>query len=60
MASVFKQSFLHNKKVTLAGAMPRRQQNLIVAWAELRYAELLENWQRAQDEQALRSIKGLE
>jgi len=40
--------------------MPRRQQNLIVAWAELRYAELLDNWQRAQDEQALRPIKGLE
>lgn len=45
---------------TLAGAMPRRQQNLIFAWAELRYVELLENWQRAQNEQALRSIKGLE
>ena len=32
----------------IAGAMPRRQQRLIEAWAELHQAELLEDWHRLQ------------
>ncbi|MBI2926812.1 MAG: DUF4160 domain-containing protein [Verrucomicrobia bacterium] len=32
----------------IAGAMPRRQQRLIEAWAELHEAELLVNWLRLQ------------
>jgi hypothetical protein len=28
----------------LAGTMPRREQNLIIAWIELHQDELLENW----------------
>jgi len=44
----------------LAGVMPRRQQNLVFAWAELRAAELIANWQLAQDERPLQQIKGLE
>ena len=44
----------------LAGAMPRRQQHLVLAWAELHQEELLANWDRAVQEDALHRIKGLE
>ena len=30
------------------GAMPRRQQNIILGWAEVHQDELLENWERAR------------
>ncbi len=30
------------------GAMPRRQQNIILGWAEVHQSELLENWERAR------------
>lgn len=43
----------------LAGVMPRRQQNLIIAWAELHQEELIENWQRIELEQPLGKIEGL-
>lgn len=56
----YRASYAIEPPATLVGAMPRRQQNLIFAWTELRYRELLENWQRAKDEQPLRPIKGLE
>jgi hypothetical protein len=39
--------------------MPRRQQNLIIAWAELHQEELIENWQRIELEQPLDQIAGL-
>jgi hypothetical protein len=55
-----KASFTIEPPVLLAGAMPRRQQNLILAWAELRHSELLKNWQLAEQEQLLQKIKGLE
>ena len=32
----------------LAGALPRQQQRLVEAWAELHQAELLANWERLQ------------
>lgn len=32
----------------LAGMLPRRQQRLVEAWAELHQAELAINWQRLQ------------
>ncbi len=32
----------------VAGSLPRRQQRLVEAWAELRQAELLAAWQRLQ------------
>ena len=44
----------------LADAMPRRQQRLVEAWAELHQAELEENWRRVQSGQAARPIRGLE
>ena len=33
----------------LAGSLPRRQQRLVLAWAELHQEELLSNWQRLQE-----------
>jgi len=44
---------LHKKKYN-------HKQNLILAWAELRHRELIENWQLAGQEQLLQKIKGLE
>lgn len=32
----------------MAGSLPRRQQRLVEAWAELHQAELLGNWDRLQ------------
>jgi hypothetical protein len=32
----------------MAGSLPRRQQRLVVAWAELHQAELLADWERLQ------------
>lgn len=32
----------------MAGALPRRQQRLVTAWAELHQAELLADWERLQ------------
>lgn len=32
----------------IAGTLPRRQQRLVVAWAELHHAELTANWERLQ------------
>jgi hypothetical protein len=35
----------------LAGALPRRQQRLVEAWAELHQQELLDDWDRLQSGQ---------
>ncbi len=43
----------------LAGSLPRRQQQLVEAWAELHQQELLENWDRLQQGRAPRSIEPL-
>jgi len=37
--------------VLLRGELPTRQRRLVEAWAELHQAELLENWQRLQNDQ---------
>jgi hypothetical protein len=50
---------LRNGYALLAGAMPRRQQHLILAWTELHQEELLENWDRVAQEDVLNQIKGL-
>jgi hypothetical protein len=47
------------RQALLAGAMPRRQLNLILAWAELHQQELLDNWNRVALEQPLNVIDGL-
>ena len=56
----YKASFTIMPPALLAGTMPRRQQNLVIAWAELRYEELMENWQAIEKEQTLRKIAGLQ
>jgi hypothetical protein len=33
----------------IAGSLPRKQQRLVEAWAELHEAELLEDWRRLQE-----------
>jgi hypothetical protein len=40
----------------LAGALPRKQQRLVEAWAELHQQELLEAWQAMQAGQPSRKI----
>jgi hypothetical protein len=42
-----------------AGTMPRKQQHLILAWAELDQEELMENWDLAQQQLPPRPIPGL-
>ncbi len=32
----------------ISGSLPKRQQRLVEAWAELHQAELLDDWQRLQ------------
>lgn len=55
----YKASFTFDPPALLAGTMPRRQLNLILAWAELHQDELNENWQLAQVEESLKTIDGL-
>ena len=43
----------------IKGSMPRRQQKLIAAWAELHKDELLANWELAQEGQPLYNIEPL-
>jgi hypothetical protein len=38
----------------------RRQLRLVLAWAEVHQAELLENWRRAQDGETLQEIEPLQ
>ncbi|MFN8488633.1 MAG: DUF4160 domain-containing protein [Caldilineaceae bacterium] len=52
-------SFAIDPPLLLAGDLPRRQQRLVLAWAELHQAELLENWHRAIAGQRLLRIEGL-
>ncbi len=40
------------------GAMPRRQQHIILGWAEVHQQALWENWQRAQAQQPVLKIEG--
>jgi len=43
----------------LAGGLPRRQQRLVEAWAELHHDELAANWARLQDGRPPRKIEPL-
>jgi hypothetical protein len=43
----------------IAGSLPRRQQRLVVAWAELHQAELLTDWERLQAGQSSFPIEPL-
>lgn len=44
----------------LAGSLPRTAARLVREWAELRRAELLEDWRRAQAFEELLPIEGLQ
>ena len=44
----------------IAGALPRRQQRLVEAWAELHQAELVADWQQLQQGKRPQPIKPLE
>ena len=43
----------------ISGELPRRQQRLVEAWAELHQTELLTDWQQLQDGQAPQPIDPL-
>ncbi len=43
----------------LAGALPRRQQRLVEAWAEIHQEQLMENWNLAQQGKMPMKIEGL-
>jgi ABC-type lipoprotein export system ATPase subunit len=43
----------------LVGNLPRREQRLVLAWAELRASELQENWRRARVGETLQKIEPL-
>lgn len=45
---------------SLAGSLPRRQQRLVEAWAELHQQELLECWERLQQGRPPRKIEPLQ
>lgn len=55
----YRASFTIGPPSLLAGTMPRRQQHLILAWAELHEEELLENWRLVEVEQPLKRIESL-
>lgn len=42
-------SFAIDPPNLMEGALPRRQLRLVLAWAELREIELMENWHRVQN-----------
>ena len=46
--------------VQLAGALPRRQQRLVEAWAEIHQEELIQDWTLAQQGRMLFRIEGLQ
>jgi hypothetical protein len=52
-------SYTIDPPALLAGAMPRREQNLIMAWKELHQAELLENWRLIGQHLPPKPIEGL-
>jgi hypothetical protein len=56
----YQASFSIDPIVQLAGALPRRQQRLVEAWAELHQDELRGNWLRVQVGQAPTRVRGLE
>lgn len=44
----------------LEGEMPRPQQKYIAAWAELRKAEILADWEASRNQEELFRIRGFE
>jgi Domain of unknown function (DUF4160) len=55
----FEASIAIDSAELLAGALPTRALRLIRKWAALHKEELLENWEKAQHEEALENIAPL-
>jgi hypothetical protein len=55
----YKASYGIDPIVQLAGALPRRQQRLVEAWAEIYQTELMAGWEQLQKGQKPLPIKGL-
>ena len=55
----YQASFTIDPPALLAGAMPRKQQHLVLAWAELHQEELLVNWRNAEQQLPMAKIEGL-
>lgn len=58
--SEFKASIAIDPPVILAGALPRRQERLALAWAELHRDELLDNWRRLREDKSVLWIAALQ
>lgn len=56
----YRASYSIDPVTQLAGALPRRQQRLVEAWAELHQAELADRWQQVQVGLPPTRIRGLE
>jgi len=54
-----KASIAIDPPVVMAGSLPRRQERLVLAWAELHRDELLENWRRLDDDESTLTIAAL-
>jgi hypothetical protein len=52
-------SFAIDPPQLIAGDLPRRQFRLVLAWAELHQAELMEDWHRAIIGRTVLPIEGL-
>ena len=55
----YKASIAIDPPVIMAGSQPRRQERLVLAWAELHRDELLENWRRLDDDESTLVIAAL-
>lgn len=55
----FVSSYSIDPPALLAGVMPRKQQNLIIAWIELHQDEMLKNWQLVSQNQKPNRVEGL-
>ena len=55
----YKASIAIDPPVVMAGSLPRRQERLVLAWAELHRDELLENWRRLDDDESTLMIAAL-
>lgn len=49
----------YNAVFDFDGAMPKKQQKIIAAWAEIHKEELIANWELAMSEQPLYKIEPL-
>lgn len=56
----FKASIAIDPPVVMAGTLPRRQERLVLAWAELHRDELMENWRRLGEDQSVIWIAALQ